>query len=300
MTSVIIPIKRAEKELRDLLAKLKTQTVESEIIIVDSSRSDEAAGIAGSFGARVVTVKKGEFDHGGTRTMAAKEAKGDILIFLTQDALPFDERSIENLVRPFEDEKVGAVYGRQMPNPGASPLAAHLRLFNYPETSCLRGIEDKEKFKIRTPFLSNAFSAYRKKALLKVGGFKGRLILGEDTYAGAKLLLAGYKIAYEAGAAVYHSHDYTVFQEFKRYFDIGVFHKSEGWILEEFGKAEGEGMRYMRSGILFLIKESKGYLLPEFMIRNCMKYAGYFLGRNYERLPSGLTRRFSMHPRWWG
>jgi rhamnosyltransferase len=300
MTSVIIPIKSTGKEVRDLLAKLNTQTVRSEIIIVDSSGTDEAAGIAVTFGARVVTVKKGEFDHGGTRTMAAKEAKGDILIFLTQDVLPFDDRSIENLTRPFEDEAVAAAYGRQVPYPDASPFAAHLRLFNYPETSCLRSITDKEKFKIKTPFLSNAFSAYRKKALLEVGGFKERLILAEDTYAGAKLLLAGYKIAYAADAAVYHSHNYTAFQEFKRYFDIGVFHETEGWILREFGRAEGEGMRYVRSGISFLMKEGKRHLIPEFIIRNCMKYAGYFLGRSFERLPSGLTRTLSMHRQWWG
>ena len=300
MTSVIIPIKSAGNEVRDLLAKLKTQTIQSEIIIVDSSCSDEAAGIAGSFGARLVKVKKGEFDHGGTRTMAAKGAKGDILIFFTQDVLPFDDRSTENLVRPFEDETVGAAFGRQVPYPDASPFAAHLRLFNYPETSSLRSIADKEKFKIKTPFLSNAFSAYRKKALLEVGGFKERLILAEDTYAGAKLLLAGYKIAYTADAAVYHSHDYTAFQEFQRYFDIGVFHESEGWILEEFGRAEGEGMRYVSSGISFLIHQGKRHLLPEFMIRNFMKYTGYFMGRNFERLPLGLTRRLSMHRHWWG
>src|SRR5512140_337063 len=102
MTSVIIPINSFGKEVRDLLAKLKEQTVQSEMIIVDSSCSVEAAGIARSFGARLVTVKKGEFDHGGTRTMAAKEASGDVLIFLTQDVLPFDDRSIENLIRPFE------------------------------------------------------------------------------------------------------------------------------------------------------------------------------------------------------
>jgi rhamnosyltransferase len=299
MISIVIPVKSAGQEVRDLLAKLRTQTVQSEIIVFDSSASGEASGTAGSFDARVVTVRSGEFDHGGTRALAAGEARGDILIFLTQDALPFDERSVENLVRPFGDETVGAAYGRQVPYPDASPIAAHLRLFNYPATSCLRSLGDREKFGIRTPFISNAFSAYRKKTLLLVGGFKERLIMGEDVYAGAKLLLAGYKIAYTADAAVYHSHNYTAFQELKRYFDIGVFHRSEEWILEEFGRAEGEGMRYVRSGISFLIKNGKYHLLPEFMLRNCMKYAGYFMGRNYERLPSGLTRLLSMHSQWW-
>lgn len=299
MISIIIPIKNAGKQVRELLAKLKIQTIPSEIIIVDSSYSDDAQGIAESFGARLLKIKSGEFDHGGTRTMAAEEAKGDIVIFLTQDALPSDEQAIENLVRPFEDVTVGAAYGRQLPYPDASPLAAHLRLFNYPEKSFLRSLKDKEKFKIRTPFLSNAFSAYRKKALLQAGGFKRRLILSEDTYAGAKLLLAGYKIAYAADARVYHSHNYTILQEFRRYFDIGVFHKAEEWILEEFGRAEGEGIAYVRSAAEYLMRKGRYFLLPELALRTALKFAGYSLGRLYQNIPLPLIKRMSMHREWW-
>lgn len=299
MISVIIPIINAGKGLRDLLAKLRTQTVQSEIIIVDSSSSDEASRIAASFGARLMKVRTGGFDHGGTRNLVAEEAKGDIVIFLTQDVLPFDDRSFENIVRPFKDETVGAAYGRQVPYPDASPFAAHLRLFNYPETSSLRSISDKEKFKIKTPFLSNSFSAYRKKAFLQVGGFKERLIVSEDTYAGARLLLAGYKIAYAADAVVYHSHNHTACQEFKRYFDIGVFHRCEGWILEEFGRAEGEGLAYVWSAAGYLVRKGKYLLLPELAIRTAMKFAGYNLGRLHQKLPRPLIKRMSMQKDWW-
>ena len=300
MTSVIIPISQAGEQLRGLLAKLRTQSVPLDIIVVDSSSSDEAADITGPFGARLLKTGPGQFDHGGTRTMAAGAASGDIIVYLSQDVLPFDDHSIENLTRPFEDRTVGAAYGRQLPQPDASPFGAHLRLFNYPEVSCVRTIADKEKFGIKTPFLSNAFSAYRKSALEEIGGFKERLIFAEDMYAGAKLLLGGYKIAYAADAAVYHSHNYSALQEFKRYFDIGVFHAREAWILQEFGRAEGEGMRYLRSGAGFLIKGGHTCLLPEFVLRNFLKYAGYTLGRNHEKIPPGIIRKISMHPLWWG
>ncbi len=299
MTSIIIPIISAGKELRDLLAKLKTQTVQSEIIIVDSSSSAGTSGVAEYFGAGLMKVKREEFDHGGTRTLAAEEARGDIVIFLTQDVLPFDEWSIENLVRPFEDETVGAAYGKQLPNPDASPFAAHLRLFNYPETSFLRSLSDKDRFKIKTPFLSNSFSAYRKTAFIRAGGFKSRLILSEDTYAGAKLLLAGYKIAYAADAKVYHSHNYTALEEFERYFDIGVFHKTEEWILEEFGRAEGEGMAYIRSAAAYLMRNGRYLLLPELVLRTVLKFAGYSLGRAHQILPLSVIKKMSMHKGWW-
>ena len=298
MISIIIPIGNSGEQAHGLLAGLKTQTVSGEVIIVDSSSSG-VSDACGRWGARVIRIRKEDFDHGGVRGMAAEEAKGDIVVFLTQDVLPVDERSIENLLRPFEDASVGAAYGRQVPYPEASPFAAHLRLFNYPKASCLRSKADKEEFRIKTPFLSNAFSAYRRTALIRVGGFKRRLILGEDTYAGAKLLLADYKIAYAADAAVYHSHNYTAVQEFKRYFDIGVFHKTEEWILEEFGRAEGEGVAYVRSAAAYLMSEGRYLLIPELAVRTALKLAGYNLGRMYEKLPLSLIKKMSMHRDWW-
>jgi rhamnosyltransferase len=216
MTSVIIPTRDAAEQIHGLLQALKSQTVPCEIIIVDSSSPDNTAGIARSLGAEVVVIKREAFDHGGTRTLAARKAKGDILICMTQDAMPSDEHAIENLLAPFRDRTVAAAYGRQLPYPGASPFGAHVRLFNYPEVSCVRSIGDKETYKIRTIFLSNSFAAYRKSALKDSGWFREGLIMGEDTCAAAQLLLAGYKIAYVAEAMVYHSHNYTLLEEFRR------------------------------------------------------------------------------------
>lgn len=52
-------------------------------------------------------------------------------------------------------------------------------------------------------------------------------ILSKDTNVAAKMILVEYSIAYVAEAMVYHSHDYTILEEFKRYFDIGVFYGRE-------------------------------------------------------------------------
>jgi len=147
--------------------------------------------------------------------------------------------------------------------------------------------------------LSDSFAAYRKDVLAKIGYFKDNLILGEDTYAGANIILKDYKIAYVAEAKVYHSHSYTIWQEFKRYFDIGVFHKCEDWILEKFGKAEGEGIKYIKYELKYLLAHGAWYLLPEWFIRNGMKYLGYKFGYNYKILPKNLLKKCSMHYRWW-
>jgi rhamnosyltransferase len=71
---------------------------------------------------------------------------------------------------------------------------------------------------------------------MAVAGFPEKLILGEDMVVAARMLQAGWSVAYVSDAQVYHSHGYTIAQEFKRYFDIGVMHQDQAWILQEFGK----------------------------------------------------------------
>lgn len=299
MTSIIIPTLNASRQLGNLLKSLRHQTIPCEILVIDSSSADDTARIAEADGVKVMTVKRAEFDHGGSRTLAAAEAKSDIVVFITQDAIPVNEYAVEKLLGPFADEKIGAAHGRQVALPDASPFAVHSRLFNYPESSSVRSFDDRHTYGIKTPFLSNAFAAYRKSAMDEIGWFRRGLISTEDTYAGARLLAAGYKLAYVSDATVYHSHNYSVVEEFRRYFDIGVFHKNEAWISETFGNAGGEGLRYLRSELKFLMQKGKFYLFPEFCIRNGMKFVGYHLGLHHPKLPMSIIKRLSRNPQWW-
>jgi len=297
--SVIIPTYNAQEYLPKLLERLKNQTVLFELIIIDSSSSDNTVTIAREYTDNIIIIPTSEFDHGGTRTKAAKIALGDIIVFLTQDALPYDDHAIMKILEPFADSNVGAAYGRQIPYEETTLFGKHLRGFNYTETSYIRRLKDKEQYGIKTAFLSDSFAAYRKSTLEKIGYFKDGLIVGEDSYAGAKIILNEYALAYCSKAQVYHSHSYTVIEEFKRYFDIGVFHKRENWILETFGKAEGEGGRYVRSEFKYLLDHHAYYRIPEFFIRNGMKYMGYKLGQNYNHLPLKFIKKLSMHRLWW-
>lgn len=297
--TVIIPTLNAASYIRPLLQTLREQTVPCEIIIMDSSSSDNTVSIAESFGVRTVIVQRKDFDHGGTRSLSADYARGEILVFMTQDAVPADTQSLEKLILPFADEKVGATYGRQLPLKDATPFAAHTRLFKYGDSSFVKSLEDKEQYGINTPFLSNSFAAYRKKALQEIGLFKKGIIFAEDTHAAAKLLLAGYKIAYAADAKVYHSHNHSAIEEFKRFFDKGVFYKAEDWIIKEFGKMGGQGLRYIISELSYLIKQRHYPLIPQFFPRNILRFTGYVLGLNYKRLPRDICKKISMNKAWW-
>ena len=297
--SVIIPTYNAERYLPQLLEKLKKQTVDFELLIIDSSSVDDTIKIAQKYTSRIATIPQSEFDHGGTRTKAAQMTSGEIIVFLTQDALPVDDNAIEKIVSVFDDETIGAAYGRQIPYKKTSLFGKHLRHFNYPENSHIRSLEDAERYGMKTVFLSDSFAAYRREAMDQIGWLKDGLINSEDSYAGAKLLLAGYRLAYVSDAIVYHSHSYTLIEEFKRYFDIGVFYNTQRWILDRFGKVEGEGGRYVKSELRYLRQEGAWYKIPEFFMRNGMKYLGFKLGQNYHHIPQNIIDKISMHPHWW-
>lgn len=301
MVTIIIPTYNASKCLPNLLEKIAKQTLKNyELVIVDSSSEDNTVETAKSYNAGIIVIPKAQFSHGGTRTLAAKKGKGDILVYLTQDVLPFDEQAIENLVKPLTyDSKIGASFGKQVSHHDASAFAEHLRLFNYPDTSYVRTLEDRKRYGIKTAFLSNSFAAYRRSALEEVGYFKSGLIFGEDTCIAAEMLLRGYKIAYAADAKVFHSHNYTIGQDFRRYFDMGVFHENEKWLLQEFGNAEGQGAKYIKSEIKFLYIKKRFDLFPELALRIIMKYLGYTLGRKHAYLPRNLCKKFSMNCDWW-
>jgi rhamnosyltransferase len=301
MISIIIPTFNASNLIPDLLKSLNQQTVrDKEIIIIDSSSTDNTLEIARLFKATTLTIPKEQFDHGGTRNLGALKAGGDTLVYLTQDAKPASEYAIENLLKSlYEDKEIAASYGRQLPSPDASPFSAHLRLFNYPDTSYIRCLEDRSIYGFKTIFISNSFSAYRKNTLKEIGGFKENLIFGEDTHAAAQLLLAGYKVAYAADATVFHSHNYTACKEFKRYFDIGFFHRTEDWIVKEFGKTKGEGRKYVISEARYLARHKKYSLFPAFFLRSFLKYLGYSLGFRCPNIPMGLASKISMNKTWW-
>ncbi len=300
ITALCIPTLDAQKGAEKLLASLARQTVRPDrFIVIDSSSGDATAKIFRDAGATVEIIDRREFNHGGTRQLGVRMlSDADLIVFLTQDAVPADTMALERLLGCFEDQQVAAGYGRQLPHPGAGPIEAHARLFNYPGESRTKTWMDRESLGIKTVFISNSFAAYRRSDLLEVGGFPDHLILGEDTYVAAKLLQAGKKIAYCAEARVFHSHNYTFSEEFRRYFDTGVLHAREPWIREKFGGAGGEGWRYLKSEMRYLLGRNP-LLLPSAIIRTALKLAGFRLGLQERRLPLRLKRRLSMFRFFW-
>jgi rhamnosyltransferase len=269
------------------------------LIAIDSVSNDLTADFLSCNGFRIHTIPRHTFNHGATRQLAVElSPEADIIIFMTQDAILADSSSLQYLVNVFADPSVGAAYGRQLPAPDATPIAAHARLFNYPAESYVRSEADIPRYGIKTAFLSNSFAAYRRSALLAVGGFPSSVILSEDTMVAAKMLLNGWKVAYCAEATCYHSHNYPPFKEFQRYFDIGVFHAREAWYLQALGGAEGEGKRFVRSELRYLRQHAPA-LIPAALLRSALKLLGYRLGRLERYLPRRIKLALSMNRGFW-
>ncbi len=279
--TVVVPTYNAGDKFKVCAEMLVKQTVNiKQVFIIDSQSKDSTVKICKDFGFTVEVIDKKDFGHGKTRQYALEKAETDIVVFMTQDALLADEYAIEKLVNCLEgDNNISAVYGRQLPYPNSGVIGSFARLNNYPEASFTNTFEDRKAKGIKTAFLSDSFAAYKKNKLQKIGGFPIHINFGEDMYAAAKLLMKGYKTAYCAEAKAYHSHDYSLKEEFTRCVEIGTLHKQEQWLLETFGKAEGEGVKYVVNEAKYLINNGKWHYLPIAFMHNLAKFVGYKVGK---------------------
>lgn len=305
LISFAIPVYNPGNEFKRIIKVINDYALHTqnnvEIIVVDSQSNDGSTNfLMTESNVKLFKINQNEFNHGGTRNFAYRKSHGEYIIFLTQDVIPEDYHCFINILQSLiANSKVGSAYGRQLPKNNADFYGESARKINYPETSLLKSIQDKKELGIKTVFISNSFAAYRRIALDEVGGFPEDTIMNEDQYVGAKMIMKGWIIAYEAEACVKHSHNYTCIQEFKRYFDIGVFYGHEDWILKVFSKAEGEGIKFVFQQIRALIKEKKIYFIPNLVVRTGMKYLGYKMGMHERLFPVSFKKRLSMNSRYW-
>ncbi|MCJ8233323.1 glycosyltransferase [Aeromonas veronii] len=298
---VVIPTYNAGEAFRQLLSLLLCVIEQERILIIDSSSIDSTVAISHELGVNVISIPKDEFNHGSTRNLGMNFFKNsaDVVIYLTQDIEIASGLDVLSLLECFSNDKVGAAYGRQLPHTDANPIASHARFFNYNRDSYIRSYEHHAEFGLKTAFISNSFSAYRVSIFYSMGGFPSNVILAEDMCMAAKMLINGFYVAYSSLATVKHSHNYSPLDEFKRYFDIGVFHANETWIQDNFGGVSGEGFTFVKSEINYLWSSNNKCWIPRSLLTNCMKLIGYKLGKKYRTIPRVLHSKLGMYKSYW-
>jgi len=284
--SLIIPTLNAECYMPALVEIIAKQTVKpDEVIVVDSESEDNTVEMAQKAGWKLLHVKRSDFDHGGTRNYAFDNTTGDYVLFLSQDALPTNEKYIEELVKGFEDKEVAMISARQVARKDATEIEKLVRNFNYPSKSFVRTKEDIATMGIKAYFFSDVCSAYRRATFEKLGKFESPLLTNEDMLMAARALAAGYKVGYCGTAEVYHSHDYTLEQQYKRNFDISAFMTMYSNEIQS-GSSVGEGIRM----VLYIEKELLKKLKLGSMIWCVLDSGAKFIGNRRGKAYKSMTK----------
>jgi rhamnosyltransferase len=299
--ALVIPTLNAGSRWIECLEGIKRQTLlPHRLLNIDSESTDETTARARDAGFEVVCIRRSDFNHGGTRQWAIEYLDDcEIMLFLTQDAVPATVDAFERIVECFSDPRVAVAYGRQIPHAGATLLESHARVFNYGPQSLKKDIASATEIGAKVFFCSNSFAAYSRSVSLQLGGFRRDLILGEDMEFAARAIDAGFINAYCAAAVVRHSHDYRVMQQVGRYFDLGVFDSKVPWMREKFGSHNRQGAKFALSEVNFLFANRGLSAIPRALLQTIAKLVGYRLGRMHEFVPSALKRKLTTVPNYW-
>ncbi len=298
---VIIPTYKPGKEFEKLIGRLQKQEYPIHKIIIINTRTDifPEELDRSNYEIEITHIEPNQFDHGGTRNMGAGMSDADIVVYMTQDAIPVDEKLIGTFAKIFEENPdIGIAYGRQLPREECNIIERYTRRFNYPEKSLIKTKEDLPKLGIKTFFCSDVCAAYRRNYLLSAGGFEDPTIFNEDMIFAGKRIYAGDKVAYVAEAKVIHSHNYTGRQQFHRNFDLAVSQTQHPEVFKGV-PSEGEGIRMVKATAKYLVRN--GYPWKVFMLvyQSGCKYIGYFLGKRYEKLPMWLILKCTSSRKYW-
>ena len=238
-------------------------------------------------------INEKEFDHGHTRNIGIKKFNSDYVLYMTDDAIPFDTKLINELYSSFKKYKnVAVTYARQIPKDDACFKEKVIREFNYPNIEMVKNIDTIEQYKIKNYFCSNVCAMYDTKILNDLNCFNENLILNEDMVYAYTAINNKYNVVYNNNALVLHSHNYNYINQFKRNFDIGV---SQICFKNIFGNlsSENEGKKLFIFIIKKCIKNYKFLTIFDFIIECIFRYFGYFLGKNFNKLPFKLCILFS-------
>ncbi len=285
--SIILLIKNGGERLKQLMESLQNQQFEGnvEIIAVDSGSEDESLQILESYDTRIFKIKPEEFHHSRTRNFGAQKSNGQILVYLTQDALPIKQDFLETLISPLEDPDIAVSYGRQIANPDSKKVDVFFYSYFYPDEKKVlkkKLADNPKKFYMDNIYVSDVCSAIKREVWAQLK-FTNDVPMSEDKDFALKVLQAGYKIVYEPNATVYHSHDYSLTSLFKRRFKDGAAFSNIA--LEGESQFLTEGLKFITEEMKFLIRNKDFQLVPYAVLYNFIHFLGFSLGKHEKIMP---------------
>ncbi len=289
--SAIVPTLNGAATLPALLAALERRRgLElAEIIAIDSGSRDATRELLEGAGAKVLDLGGARFGHGSARNRAAAAARGDILLFLSQDVEPAGDGWLAALLAPLAEARVAGAFGRQVPR-DASPEETFLAKVNYPGRPRRLTAADIGAFGPGATLFSDAFGVVKHEVWAQIP-FPD-IVMSEDQGWAVAVLRAGHGICYEPRAEAFHGHRYGLGGAFRRNFDSGSSLQAlglagGGW------RAGGHLVRELR----WVAAQHGAASAARALVYETVRMAGFQAGRLERLMPRALARRLGEAPR---
>lgn len=197
--SIVIRTKNEGASIGNLLEKIASQQVAPppEIVVVDSGSTDDTLNIVGRYPAKVIEIPPAQFSYGRALNLGIRNAQGAIICSVSAHCIPADDRWLHELVRPIQEERAAATFGRQIPIDRLNP---------FEEVSLSKHFPEDGKKEGRVPF-SNANCAFLRKMWEELP-FDEKIPSWED-YLWYRLLKERYEFGYCPRAVVSHTHPFS-------------------------------------------------------------------------------------------
>jgi glycosyltransferase involved in cell wall biosynthesis len=226
--SIVIPTYNGGPLLLKVIERVLQQNLDGrfELLIIDSSSDDGVIDdIPADQRISIYQIPKSSFQHGKTRNLGVALSKAPLIAFLTQDAIPYDERWLANLIKPFQRNRlVMAVFGRHLghdehPDFIKTALNEHFNSFSQQKfaskfDNLFRYHERDPRYRQSLHFYSDNNSCLRRTAW-QIFPYPD-VLYGEDQLWADWVVQWGYTKAYAEDAIVKHSHYFTPEEEFER------------------------------------------------------------------------------------
>ncbi len=281
--SIIIRTFNEARYLGDVLAAIARQTVPAErreVVIVDSGSDDGTLEIAAQHGCRVVGIRREEFSFGRSLNIGCEIAAGEFLVFISGHCVPTSPEWLEELVAPFENERVAVTYGRQIGGP-ETKFSEHVLFEKYFPAHGPPG---------QAPFFCNNANAALRKSVWAEHRFDETLTGLEDMELSRRLVARGLVVRYARKAVVYHYHHERWAQVRRRYEREAIaLHR----IMPEVHVHWHDAVRYFAAGVLgdaalSLSRRQLFAKFPEIAAFRACQYYGAWRGNHAHR---ELSRR---------
>lgn len=233
--SIIIPVFNGERKIVNLLEKISQfdDNYIKEVFVIDSGSIDNTLSVVSAYKKKlprlqIIKIKKNDFNHGETRNLGVKIAKGKFVCFFSDDAIPINKHVLNYYLEDFQINKnVAAVFGKHVPyeeTPLIQKLEILCRWEKLDKFIDGRGLFVQNLSKPFIPYstenkglwyaLSNTASCYRRSFLLKFPFPK--IDHGEDVIIGKTIIENNLLKVYDVRCSVIHSHPNTLIQYCKK------------------------------------------------------------------------------------